>query len=557
MTTPGGAGQEVRRFFQYLLLLGLLVAAASGVAGLLGRLLGPLLDPDPVLVADDADLALQLTFTLIALPLWGLLAWWTSRRLRTDPQEPRSLGWAAYLTLAGLVSLLVAAVAWQVTLRALVDDGRDGQLATALVWTAVWAAHLRWGRAVTPAGQLRTELLLGSLVGLVLAAVGLVLTLAPSLRELLGLGGRAILGSTVEEILGGAATLVVGAAVWCAYWALRAARGPRDTAWLALVLLAGVAGGLLTAVVTASLLGWDTLVWLVGDPGTADAAEHFGSAPVQLAALLVGLLVWWYHSALLAEGSGSRTELRRVYEYLLAAVGLLAAAGGLVMVLVTLVEAIAAGDDLVVGGSAVNALLAALVLLAVGTPVWWWHWRQAQAARRADAPPELASATRRTYLLVLFGVAGVVAVVALISLVFLVLEDALSGGVDAETIRRLRFPLGLLATTSVLSAYHWTVFRGDREAAAGADPAPVPGRAGGLRQVLLLGAAAPGLGAEVASRTGLDVRVMRRTDVEPVAWSVEEVVALLADVRTSAVVVVAETDGLRVLPVEADVPYAA
>jgi hypothetical protein len=88
---PEGGGQAVRRFFQYLLLAGLLFAAAAGVTGLLGRLL----DPDPVLVGDDTNLALQLSFTLIALPLWALLAWWTVRRAAADRRELRSLGWAA------------------------------------------------------------------------------------------------------------------------------------------------------------------------------------------------------------------------------------------------------------------------------------------------------------------------------------------------------------------------------------------------------------------------------------------------------------------------------
>ena len=53
---PEGGGQSVRRFFQYLLLAGLLFAAAAGVTGLLSRLL----DTDDVLVPDDSQLALEL-----------------------------------------------------------------------------------------------------------------------------------------------------------------------------------------------------------------------------------------------------------------------------------------------------------------------------------------------------------------------------------------------------------------------------------------------------------------------------------------------------------------
>ncbi len=541
-----GAGHAVRRFFQYLLLLGLLVAAATGVSGLLARVL----DPGTTLVRDEGALALQLTFTLIALPLWGALAWWTHGRMRDGDDEARSLGWAAYLTLTGLVSLVVAMVGWRATLAALVgtEDHRAGQLSMALVWTLVWAGHRWWGRR-TPEGHLRTERLLGTLVGLGTAAVGAVLVLSPALRELLGLARESLVGGTTRSMLDGAAVLVVGAAAWAACWLVGTVRGARTTGWLALVLLAGVAGGLLAAVVAVSVLGYDVLVWLVGDPRARTASEHFAAAPGLLATALVGLGVWWYHREVLDAGrQPGRTEVRRVYDYVLAAVGLLAASAGLVMVLVTIVEAVAAGPDLVVGGSALNALLASLVLLAVGLPVWWWHWRQAQRARATQATDELASPTRRTYLLVLFGVMGVAAVVALLSLVYVVLEDALAGGVDLETMRAIRFPIGILATTSLLSAYHWTVFRADR--AASADLAPVARPAGAAtRTVLLVGAGDPGLAAALAERTGAAVQLVRRTDVDPAPWSVDDLEAALATAPDGDVLVLAEPGGTRVIPV--------
>ena len=541
-----GAGHAVRRFFQYLLLLGLLVAAASGVSGLLARVL----DPGTTLLRDDGALALQLTFTLIALPLWGALAWWTGRRTRQDPDETRSVGWAAYLTLAGLVSLVVAMVGWRATLAALVgtEDYRAGQLSMALVWTLVWAGHRWWGRR-TPEGHLRTERLLGTLVGLGTAATGAVLVLSPALRELLGLTRESLVGGTTRTILDGAVVLVVGAAAWAACWLVGTVRGARTTGWLALVLLAGVAGGLLAAVVAVSVLGYDVLVWLVGDPRARTAPEHFAAAPGLLATTLVGLGVWWYHREVLDAGrQPGRTEVRRVYEYVLAAVGLLAASAGLVMVLVTIVEAVAAGPDLVVGGSALNALLASLVLLAVGLPVWWWHWRQAQHARATAPADELASPTRRTYLLVLFGVMGVAAVVALLSLVYVVLEDALSHGVDLETMRALRFPLGVLATTSLLSAYHWTVFRADRAASG---PAAVARPAGATtRTVLLVGGGDPGLATALAERTGAAVQLVRRTDVDPPTWSVDDLEEVLATAPPGDLLVLAEPDGARVIPVE-------
>ncbi|OLT20652.1 hypothetical protein BJF81_05185 [Ornithinimicrobium sp. CNJ-824] len=333
------------------------------------------------------------------------------------------------------------------------------------------------------------------------------------------------------------------------------ARGRRSTGWLVLVLLVGVGGGLLAAIVALSVLAYDVLVWLVGDPTATTAAEHFAGAPDLAGAVVVGLLVWWYHQEVLGTGrAAARTEVRRVYEYVMAAVGLLAASAGLVMVIVTLVEAIAAGRDLVVGGSALNALLAALVLLAVGLPVWWWHWRLAQRARGSGPAAELASPTRRTYLLVLFGVSGVAAVIALITLVYLLLEDALAGGIDTETMRSIRFPLGILATTSLLSAYHWTVFRADRaeldrRAPARAPHTPAtPGH--GPRTVLLVGTLSPAEHADLATRTGADVQLWRPRAAAPARPSVEELAEAVGAVPEGDVLLLVDATGLRAVPVD-------
>ena len=239
----------------------------------------------------------------------------------------------------------------------------------------------------------------------------------------------------------GLVLLGVGAPVWIVDWARTASRYERDALWLAYVLLIGVGGGLVTAIASTSTLLYDVLVWLVGEPGGATATEHFDGAPNAAAAAVVGALVWWYHQALLkAGGAEARTEVRRVYEYLMAGIGLGAAAAGLVMVLAALVEAVTGGAF--VGGDAVNTLLAALTLLAVGGPVWWVYWRQLQAATRAAPAHELASPTRRVYLFVLFGLGGLAAVVALIVGVYLLFRDLVEGTAGAETLRRMRLPIG-------------------------------------------------------------------------------------------------------------------
>lgn len=541
---PGGVparGHGVRRFFQYVLLLGLLAVAASGLSGLLGRLLGP----STLVAGDQADLALNVTFSLVGIPLYLGLALWSRRRLMADRGERWSRGWAFYLGAATLTALVVAMfglydlLAWAVGLEDF--DGRSS--ARLLVWGGTFAAHWWVGGRITPADRLQVLRLLASLIGLGAAASGLVTVLAGALDVLLGLQGEAMVSSADTQIVRGALVLVVGAPVWLLAWLRSAARAERDPLWLSYVLLVGVGGGLVTAITAASALLYDLLVWLVGDPGADTAAQHFRDAPTATAAAVVGLLVWWYHHAVLeTTGDDTRTEVRRVYEYLMAGVGVLAAAAGLTTVLVALVEALTGDADLLVGPSAVNTLLAAATLLVVGGPVWWVYWRRIQRAAQAVSGQEHASPTRRIYLLVLFGLGGVAAVIAVLTGVYLLLEDAFAGTFGAETIRSMRFAVGVLVTAGAISAYHWTIYRAGRERA--------PEEVRGPRFVLLVGASDPGVVREVARRTGGQVQGWRRTDQDGRAWSVEEVMSSIQDTGAPEVLVLSEATGLRTVPLD-------
>ncbi|WP_256842785.1 DUF5671 domain-containing protein [Ornithinimicrobium cryptoxanthini] len=570
---PEDRGQTVRRLFQYAVLLGLLIVAAIGLTGLLT----PLFETGETLTRSDASLARDLTFTFIGLPLFLALGRWTLTRLRTDPREVRSLGWTAYLTLATIISLLTAMTGLYGALTSLTGSGplSGGSVATALVWTLVWALHQSLATRTTPDRRLRLVDLLGSLIGLGTAAVALVRLTAEALRQLFDLGGETIVvGTSTDGLLEAGALLLIGAVVWSHYWLSNLAPSRRDTSWLGYVLLAGVGAGLVAALAALTYLGFDVLVWLIGDTRGATAEQHFSGLPGLVGTAVVGTLGWWHHQAVLGAGRRhERTEVRRVYEYLMAGIGLVAAASGLTMVIVAIVEALAGDRDILVGVSTVNSLLAALTLLGVGVPVWWWHWRLAQRAAVADPVEEVTSPTRRIYLVLLFGVIGVVAVIALLTGVYLLLEDVLANGFSAETLRGTRFALGILVSAGIVSAYHWTVFRGDRASAqtvealgtgSAAQPA-TPAQPGapvsrGPRvevpgHVLLVGPADPAIAREVADRVGGSVQLRRRLGDDVTPWSVEEVVAAIAAARASSdpdqpseLLVLSGPDGLQVIP---------
>lgn len=535
------SGQGVRRFFQYLFLFGLLIISAIGLAGLLGRLLGG----ETLVAFDQAALARNLTFTVIGLPLYLAVVYWSRRRMADDPGELRSLGWAFYLTAASILALIVTMFAlydileWVFQIR---DFGGEA-LARLLVWGAVWGGHWAVDLRVREETPTRVHHLIGSAIGLGTVAAGLSGLLAEAL-DLIIFPGNEMIGGERNALVGSVVAVIVGGAVWAVYWLVTASREERNPLWNGYVLVAGVAAGLITAISAATALLHTVLVWLVGDPGTTSGSRHFGDVPEMLAATVVGLAVWWYHHAVLDSVEGEkRSEPRRIYEYLMAAIGLLAAAAGLTTLLVAFIETVAGTSGVLVGEGATNTLLAALVLLVVGAPVWWFFWRRIQRTIATDPAGEHASPTRRIYLFMSFGVGGVAAVIALIVGVFVIFEDLFENALGMETLRSSRFALGVLATTGAIAAYHWTVYRSDRDLAA-----PVLSREG-PRFVLLVGESGPEFAREVARRTGGRVTSWPRTDGTATPWSIDEVMAALGAVQSEEVMVVSGSDGLTVVPI--------
>ncbi|MDQ3382267.1 MAG: hypothetical protein M3519_00505, partial [Actinomycetota bacterium] len=161
---------------------------------------------------------------------------------------------------------------------------------------------------------------------------------------------------------------------------------------------------------------------------------------------------------------------------------------------------------------------------------------------QAVSGQEHASPTRRIYLLVLFGLGGVAAVIALLTGVYLLLEDAFAGTFGAETIRSMRFAAGVVVTTAAISAYHWTIYRADRER--------TPEEVRGARFVLLVGDSDPEVAREVAKRTGGQVQAWRRADRGGRPWSVEEVMSSIQATGAQEVLVLSEATGLRTVPLD-------
>ena len=399
------SGNSVRRFFQYLLLFGLLVVSAIGLSGLLGRLLRGA----SLVASDQTALARNSSFAVVGVPLFLLLANWTRRKVVADPLEAASLGLGFYLTIASITSLTVSMFAlYDILIWTVGSENYNGEtLARFILWGGIWGVHWWIDLHLTPAPTSRYHHLLGSLIGLGTVVIGLSGLLSEVIARLFHFGGGALYIRGGGSILLSAATFLVGLPVWLFYWVRTYAKSNRDSLWLGYVLLGGTGGGLVLAVSFASALLYQILIWLVGVPRTTETDFHFQHVSTYSGAALVGFICWLYHYAILEEfRRSSRTEVQRIYEYLMAGIGLVAAAGGIGMLLLGLVDAVTNSSVIVGGSGATNALLAAGTLLIVGGPVWWIFWRRIQSATQMSPSTEYSSTTRRIYLFILFGVGG-------------------------------------------------------------------------------------------------------------------------------------------------------
>ena len=540
--TSEGAGVLIRRFFQYTVMLGMLVLAAIGLAGLIDAAAATAAQ----VTQDSTALARSIAFVVVGLPVYVGLTIYTARRLRDDPREQQSLGWASYLTVALFGSLIAAMSLLTAFLGELLDEREIDRtlLINTVIWGAVWAGHWWAAQREGVAQRMQIHLLLGSTAGLVAAVSGAGAGLAAVLEQIYdSLFVVSVIDAGIEAIVGPLIILVVGVSVWWWYWFRHARHSGRTTWWLAYVLLLGIFGGVVAVVSGAGFMLFGVLQWILGDPSSTSAATHFGFLPGALAAVAVGGATWAYHGIVLGDrAQRERTEVDRVYDYLLSGAGLLVAAGGLVTLVTVALDAV--GGREIASSASGNAIAAAITLLVIGVPLWWRYWSTIRRHRETNPQGELRSFTRRIYLFLLFGAAGIVAVINLIILVFIVFEDILDGTLSSTTISSAAVPIALLLTAGALAWYHFAVFREDRTAAPD-EERPT------LREVILVCTDGEQLAEAINAHSGATVRLLRAVAAPTAAGTVDDVLEALRTEKHRRVVVVAGRDhGYDLMPIE-------
>jgi hypothetical protein len=451
------APMTVKRLFVFGSLYAALHVAAWGVAGLIAAL-----DADSAVRGERA--AAPLAMAVVGLPVLFLLGRWVWRS-RTEFRD-RGAAFSLYINLALVTALVVVMVNAVAVADWLVGDASYSGIAVGglLVWAPIWAAHW-WLYRTERASVTNFHVYVGAAAGLAaMAGFGGAL-LGRLLTQLLDSGTDvALTARTDADVATWVVGFFVGAVVFAWYWVQTGIREVRDTLWHSYVVLIGVLGGLITAVTGAAISLYSLLQWWFGDPDATSAVRHFDEYVVPAgSALVVGLAIWLYHRRVLGTVRGPRTEVQRVYDYVVAAVGGITAVVGVVILVIGFQEAVFPPADS--RASEANTLIGALTALGVGVPLWAQAWRRISRARRTDETAEVASPVRRSYLFGLVGVSGVIGLVSLIILLVVVFGDLLGDG--GEPLRNdVQIPIALLFATGVVAGYHFLLIREEREVAA-------------------------------------------------------------------------------------------
>lgn len=450
---------SIRRLFQYALLFGLLSVAVSGVSGLIGRLF----DMGHVIAESKTDLARDITFAIVGIPLYLLVGRWTKRTLAEDPTERQSIAWNLYLSVVSLTALITMMTASYGILMWIIGDEsfRGQQLSRFLVWGLVWIIHWQLIQATSREEESRAHYIAGSLIGLGVLVVGIGNLISSVAQLLIADNEKSLLVESTNPSLRALSLIIVGLPVWYQYWLRIAHNLKRELLWFSYVMLVGIACGFIAFVASLSVVLYDALVWFVGDATSAIASQHFNDSISAAGSGIVGLGVWWYHANIVRGGDEvDRSEIRRVYEYIISGISLIAAAAGLMMILVALIESFTP-SEVVSSTSSTNTLLLAATLTVVGAPVWWFFWNRIESHVALDGH-EQSSLTRRIFLLMLFGVSAIAAVISVLTGVFLFLDDLLNSQLGSETVRLMRFAIAILFSNAAISWYHWSIYRHER-----------------------------------------------------------------------------------------------
>jgi hypothetical protein len=233
-------------------------------------------------------------------------------------------------------------------------------------------------------------------------------------------------------------------------------------------------GGVITVITTAAMVVNALITWLLGAGWSFREFVHQIGGPISIGVPLG--LVWAYYGYWLnrhIESVGDRLRqaaLKRLYNYVLAFIGLVVALIGVATLFAFIIDMIT-GNTILMSDSTRGRLAMSIASLLVGLPLWLVMWRPMQA--EAMAQGEMGDHARRSVLrkaylyLILFGsVIGGMATA--VGLVYQLLRAVLTGDPGSDFVNTVLNLVQLLLLFGVVLMYHLNVLRQDGAATADA-----------------------------------------------------------------------------------------
>ncbi len=279
-----------------------------------------------------------------------------------------------------------------------------------------------------------------------------------------------------EVVVNGLALILVGTTVWVYSWRL-IQDSLTDPAEMGSMLRLGILyflalGGVITVITAASLVVNAVVTWLLGAGWTLrDFVQQVGG-PISIGVPLG--LVWAYYGYWLnrhIEAAGDRVRqsaLKRLYNYILAFIGLTVAFVGVATLFSFIIDTLT-GSGIVISESRRSTLATSISSLVVGLPLWLLMWRPMQAEALSEG--EMGDHARRSVLrkiylyLVLFG-SVIGGMGTAVGLVYLLIRAILTGDPGSDFVNELLNLIQLLFLFGVVLMYHLNVLRMDGAATA-------------------------------------------------------------------------------------------
>lgn len=285
----------------------------------------------------------------------------------------------------------------------------------------------------------------------------------PSPAYLLGEVGR-------EMFVNGLSLLLVGTPLWVYTWRIcqdaLAVSAERESNLRLGVLYLLSLGGVITVLSAGGTLLDIILRRLLGETMTGYEFLQQIGGPISLGVPLAG--VWAYYGGWLRRqiqfepDPAQRAGKRRLYYYILSALGLGATFIGVALVFSFVIDLLT--FNAFWGDSLRSRLAAALSTLIVGLPLWLLTWRPMQAEALADGEAgehARRSTIRRTYLYLALFVGVIGGMISAVALVYQLVNALLSGDPPDDFLPTLLNAAQLLALFAVLLVYHLNSMRRD------------------------------------------------------------------------------------------------